>query len=104
MTTDTFTERGVSASPSALGNLKVIEFGGFAAGPVIGKHLANYGADVIRIESKLRLDGFRVHYPPYKENKPGLERAGIFNYFNDGKRSLTLNLKEPRGVEIARRL
>jgi benzylsuccinate CoA-transferase BbsF subunit len=89
---------------SAAAGLRVIEFGGFAAGPVVGKHLANYGAEVIRIESKARLDGFRTHYPPFKDNQPGLERAGIFSFFNDGKRSVTLNLKLPRGLELARQL
>jgi crotonobetainyl-CoA:carnitine CoA-transferase CaiB-like acyl-CoA transferase len=86
---------------AALAGIKVIEFGGYAAGPVVGKHLGNYGADVIRIESSRRLDGFRTHYPPFKDSVPGVERAGIFNYFNDGKRSITLNLKTPRGVELA---
>jgi len=93
-----------AAARSALAGLRVVELGGFAAGPVVGKHLANYGAEVIRIESRTRLDGFRVHYPPYKDNVPGAERAGIFSFFNDGKRSLTLNLKTPRGVELARGL
>ena len=85
----------------ALDGVRVIEFGGYAAGPVVGKHLANYGADVIRVESRIRLDGFRAHYPPFKDNQPGVERAGIFNYFNDGKRSVALNLKTPRGIELA---
>ncbi len=93
--------------PSALGTsprLRVVEFGGFAAGPVVGKHLASYGAEVIRVESKRALDGFRTHYPPFKENVPGIERAGIFSFFNDGKHSVTLNLKTDRGKELARAL
>ena len=89
---------------SALGGLRAIEFGGYAAGPVVGKYLANYGADVIRVESSTRLDGFRTHYPPFKDNIPGTERAGIFSYFNDSKRGVTLNLKTERGVELARGL
>ena len=88
----------------ALAGTRVVELGGYAAGPVVGKYLANYGADVIRIESRQRLDGFRSHYPPFKDNVPGIERAGIFNYFNDGKRSITLNLKTERGLALARRL
>ena len=88
----------------ALEGLRVVELGGYAAGPVVGKYLGEYGAEVIRIESRARLDGFRTHYPPYKDNVPGLERAGIFNYFNDGKRSVTLDLKTERGLELARAL
>jgi crotonobetainyl-CoA:carnitine CoA-transferase CaiB-like acyl-CoA transferase len=103
-------ERPHLASPTAVGDepachgLRVIEFGGFAAGPVVGKHMANYGAEVIRVESRKALDGFRTHYPPYKDNIPGPERAGIFSFFNDGKRSVTINLKTERGVELARQL
>ena len=89
---------------AACGGLRVVEFGGFAAGPVVGKHMANYGAEVIRVESRKALDGFRTHYPPYKDNIPGTERAGIFSFFNDGKRSVTLNLKSERGVALARQL
>jgi benzylsuccinate CoA-transferase BbsF subunit len=88
----------------ALEGVRAIELGGYAAGPVVGKHLGNYGAEVIRIESSKRLDGFRSHYPPFKDNEPGIERAGIFNYFNDGKRSVTLNLKTERGRDLARQL
>jgi benzylsuccinate CoA-transferase BbsF subunit len=88
----------------ALAGTRVIELGGYAAGPVVGKYLGNYGAEVIRVESHRRLDGFRTHYPPFKDNVPGIERAGIFNYFNDGKRSITLNLKTQRGLELARQL
>ena len=39
---------------SALAGTRVVELGGYAAGPVVGKYLANYGADVIRIESRRR--------------------------------------------------
>lgn len=92
------------AQSPPLSSLRVLEFGGFAAGPVVGKYLANYGAEVVRVESRLRLDGFRSNYPPFKDNIPGTERAGIFNYFNDGKYSVTLNLKTDGGVDVARRL
>ena len=71
---------------------------------MVGKHLGEHGATVIRVESRSRPDGFRVHYPPYKDNIPGLERAGSFAIFNDCKLGITLNLKRPQGVEIARRL
>jgi benzylsuccinate CoA-transferase BbsF subunit len=79
-------------------------FGAFPPGPVVGKHMANYGAEVIRVESRKALDGFRTHYPPYKDNVPGTERAGIFSFFNDGKRSVTINLKTERGIDLARQL
>lgn len=87
-----------------LSRIKAVEFGGYAAGPAINKYLANHGATVIRVESKTRPDGFRTHYPPFKENRPGLNRSGCFAMFNDGKLSVTLNLKTPEGLELAKRL
>lgn len=95
---------GQAASPQALSGLKVVEFAVYAAGPMVGKHLGEHGATVIRVESRSRPDGFRVHYPPYKDNIPGLDRTGSFAIFNDGKLGITLNLKRPRAVEVAKRL
>jgi len=92
------------APPRALAGLKVVEFAVYAAGPMVGKHLGEHGATVIRVESRSRPDGFRVHYPPYKDNVPGLNRTGSFALFNDSKLGITLNLKAPRGREIAHRL
>ena len=76
----------------------------FAAGPVISKHMANFGAEVIRVESHLNPDGFRAHYPPFADNQPGLDRSGCFAVFNDGKLGVTLNLKAPEGVDLAKQL
>jgi len=93
------------ASPkSALAGIRVVEFAVFAAGPVVGKHLGEHGAEVIRVESHASPDGFRVHYPPFKENRPGLERGGSYALFNDQKLGVTLDLKQPKAVPLARRL
>jgi crotonobetainyl-CoA:carnitine CoA-transferase CaiB-like acyl-CoA transferase len=88
----------------ALDDVRIVEFGGYAAGPHIGKMLANFGATVIHVESRARPDGFRMQYPPYKDNTPGVDRGGCFAYFNDSKLGITLDLKNPRGIELARRL
>ncbi len=42
--------------------------------------------------------------PPFADSQPGLNRSGYFNQYNQGKRSLTLNLKHPRALDVARRL
>jgi crotonobetainyl-CoA:carnitine CoA-transferase CaiB-like acyl-CoA transferase len=94
----------VSTSKQALAGIKVVEFAMFAAGPMVGKHLGEHGAQVIHVESRSRPDGFRMHYPPYKDNKPGLNRTGSFAIFNDSKYSLALNLKSPRAVQLALQL
>ena len=87
-----------------LSRIKAVEFSAYAAGPAINKYLANHGATVIRVESKTRPDGFRTHYPPFKDNRTGLNRSGCFAIFNDGKLSVALNLKTPEGLELAKRL
>lgn len=89
----------------ALEGVKVVEFAAFAAGPVVGKHLADHGATVVHVESKVRPDGFRTHYPPYKDNIYGLNRSGLFALCNNDKLSITLNLKKaPKATELAKRI
>lgn len=91
-------------TPRALEGLRVAEFGSYAAGPHIGKMLANFGATVIHVESRAHPDGFRLQYPPYKGGAPSIDGSGCFAYFNDSKLGVTLDLKSARGAELARRL
>ncbi|MGH7829754.1 MAG: CaiB/BaiF CoA transferase family protein [Candidatus Binatia bacterium] len=89
----------------ALEGIKIVEFAAFAAGPVVGKHLADHGATVVHVESNARPDGFRTHYPPYKDNVYGLNRSGLFSLCNNDKLSIHLNLKKaPRATELAKRI
>jgi crotonobetainyl-CoA:carnitine CoA-transferase CaiB-like acyl-CoA transferase len=89
----------------ALQGIKVAEFAAYAAGPVVGKHLADHGATVVHIESKSRPDGFRTHYPPYKDNIYGLNRSGLFALCNNDKLAITLNLKKaPKATDLAKKI
>jgi benzylsuccinate CoA-transferase BbsF subunit len=92
------------AHPGALAGLRVVESGFAAAGPLVGKYLANFGAEVIRLESRLAADVFRTTYPPFKDGIVDPDHAGMFAFYNDGKRSATLNLKHPKGAALARAL
>ncbi len=94
----------MTAVAQALAGLKVLEFGGYAAGPHIGKVLANFGASTIHMESRERPDGFRIQYPPFKDNRHGYNRSGCFAFFNDSKYSVTVDLKKPAGVVLTRRM
>jgi crotonobetainyl-CoA:carnitine CoA-transferase CaiB-like acyl-CoA transferase len=94
----------VNTTPKALAGVKVVEFGGYAAGPHIGKMLGNFGATVVHVESHGRPDGFRLEYPPFKDGKAGLNRGGCFALFNDSKYGVTVDLKKPEGLELGRRL
>ncbi len=84
--------------------IKVVEFAAIAAGPLIGKHLADFGAQAVHVESYARPDGFRQNYPPYKDNKPGMNRSGAFTICNNGKYGVTLNLKSKGGIDLAKKL
>lgn len=89
----------------ALEGIKVVEFAAYAAGPVVGKYLADFGATVVHVESRVRPDGFRTHYPPYKDNTYGLNRSGLFALCNNDKLDITLNLKKaPKATELAKRI
>lgn len=85
-------------------DINMVEFAAIAAGPLVGKHLADFGAKVIHVESYERPDGFRVNYPPFKDNKPGINRSGSFTICNNNKYGITLNLKAKGAIEVAYRL
>jgi crotonobetainyl-CoA:carnitine CoA-transferase CaiB-like acyl-CoA transferase len=65
--------------------------------------MAHMGAEVIRIESEKRPCVSRL-IPSFADNEPGPNRAGYFNQYSQGKKSLQLDLGRPEGVEIAKKL
>jgi benzylsuccinate CoA-transferase BbsF subunit len=83
--------------------IKIVDFGWAIAGPLTLKYLADYGATVVCIESFQRPDLLRTA-TPYKDENPGIDRAGYFAYFAANKLSVSLNLNKPEGLEIARKL
>ncbi|HXQ63170.1 MAG TPA: CoA transferase [Acidimicrobiales bacterium] len=82
---------------------KLLEFGTGAAGPIAVRYFAEHGATVIRIESRSRPDFLRT-YGLGPGNPCGLEGSDMFDSVNVGKLGVTLNLKHPEGVALARRL
>lgn len=88
---------------SALADVKITDFSWIVAGPSTTELLAQFGATVIRVESKERPDTLRTNLP-YKDNKPGIDRSGYFAFFNANKYSIALNLNHPKAREIARKL
>lgn len=86
-----------------LEGLRVVEFGTFQAGPLVGAALASLGADVIKIEAVSRPDLIRfTGCPPTVDRF--WERSGQFIGPNAGKRAITVDLSDPRGLEIAKKL
>lgn len=85
-----------------LDGIKVVDFSQIATGPLTTKYLADWGATVLKIEGRSRIDAMRNN-PPFKDGIPGLNRAGRFNQWNSSKMSTALNLRRPRAVELAKR-
>ena len=67
-------------------------------------HLAHLGAEVIKIESQTHPDLTRrlPFYP--KDMEPGVNRCALFNQWDQGKKSLLLNLTTAKGIAIAKEL
>lgn len=83
--------------------LKVADFSWVGVGPMIGKALADHGATVVRIESANRVDLLRTA-PPFKDDEPGQDRAQFMANFNTSKLGMTIDLKNPEGPTLARRM
>lgn len=82
-----------------LANVRVLDFTWAWAGPFATLQLAYMGAEVIRVESAKRPCITRM-IPPFADDTPGPNRAGYFNQYNQGKRSITLNLSETAALEV----
>ena len=91
-----------------LEGIRVAEFAWVWAGPYAGVLLSALGAEVIKVEGPKRLDLTRrsVIWPRAEEapQKVGPDAGLIFNTMNLNKRSLTLDLSQPEGRELAIRL
>ena len=93
----------VENPPTALAGLRVLEVGGIVAAPYCSKLLASLGADVVKIEPPKVGDPSRRR-GPFPGDNPHPERSGSFLYLNTGKRSVTLDVDDPKGREILSRL
>ena len=82
-----------------LSGIKVVEFGVAMAGPFCGMMLADYGAEVVKVERVGVGDDSRA-WPPYFHGKVGYDFAAA----NRNKLSIALDLKTPEGRDAARRL
>ena len=93
-----------TANEKPLSGIRVLDLTWAWAGPFCSMNLAHMGAEVVRIESEMRADLYRrlPVYPPGIEE--GLNCSGMFNQWNQGKRSLTLDLSTEQGIAIVRDL
>jgi crotonobetainyl-CoA:carnitine CoA-transferase CaiB-like acyl-CoA transferase len=85
--------------PSALDGILVADFSRVLAGPLCTMTLGDLGADVVKVERPDGGDDTREWGPPWHE-----EGATYYLGLNRNKRSVTLDLKDPGDLALARRL
>lgn len=86
-----------------LAGVRVLELCQIAAGPFAGSLLADLGADVVKIESPGGGDGMR-NWPPLTTGGAGEIFSENFASVNRNKRSVCIDLKDPEGISLAKRL
>ncbi|MCY7318411.1 MAG: CoA transferase [Ramlibacter sp.] len=80
---------------SALQRFRVIDMTQVRAGPTACRQLADWGADVIQVQMPEHMRG---------DDTLGGQEGSDYQYTHRNKRSITLNLKEPEGIEVLKRL
>ncbi len=86
-------------STGPLSPYRIVDLTRVLAGPFCTMQLADLGAEVIKVEAPGRGDDTRAWGPPFVSGE-----SAYFMSINRSKRSLTLNLKDPRGKDILWRL
>jgi crotonobetainyl-CoA:carnitine CoA-transferase CaiB-like acyl-CoA transferase len=95
-----------TAPKGALSHLKVLDLSRVMAGPWAGQVLADLGAEVTKVERPGYGDDTRGWGPPFLDHADGSpsQESGYYLSCNRGKRSITVNLQDPAGQEIVRKL
>jgi crotonobetainyl-CoA:carnitine CoA-transferase CaiB-like acyl-CoA transferase len=86
-----------------LAGIRVCDLTWIIAGPTATRVLADFGAEVIRVEHGQAVDAIRLGRPIVGD-APTLNNSGFFNYFNRNKRSILLNTRHPMGMDVLKRL
>lgn len=89
--------------------VRVVDMSWVLAGPVAGRLLADAGAEVIKVESRKRLDNTRRgrSLPPAEgasADSDPLDRVPMFHNLNAGKKSIAVDLSTPQGIALVRQL
>lgn len=93
----------MSPVPTPLAGVRVLDLSRVLAGPWAGQLLADYGADVIKVERPLSGDDTRTWGPPFFGGRED-QRAAYFLSANRGKRSIAIDLASAEGAETVRLL
>ena len=86
-----------------LSGVRILDLTWVWAGPYGTMNLAHLGAEVIHVESAKRPDLYR-RLPVFPPGLEGLNKSGMFNQWNQGKLSLSVDLQSPQGIELIKQL
>src|SRR5438876_2103955 len=89
----------MSQDLECLAGIRVVDFTQFEAGPSCTEVLAWLGAEVVKIENPKTGDPARRVLPGKAPDDPW-----YFHMFNANKKSLTVDLKSPRGLELVKEM
>lgn len=93
---------------SPLSGLRVLDLGWVWAAPQVGSILAQLGAEVIKVEHRARPDNSRLSGAVIRDGQriegQTVDMSPMFHQINKGKLGITLNLKEPEGVDLLKQL
>ncbi len=99
-------------SDAPLANLRFTDFCWWGVGALATRFMADFGAQVIKIEDRVRLDLTRT-LPPFHgvvaamgdiATLPSPDQSGFYNNYNRNKLSMTINMRLPAGRDIVRKL
>jgi formyl-CoA transferase len=90
----------------ALSHIRVLDLSRVLAGPWCAQNLADLGADVIKVERPRAGDDTRHWGPPFAKDTQGkdTEETAYFIAINRNKQSITVDISQPEGQEIIRKL
>jgi crotonobetainyl-CoA:carnitine CoA-transferase CaiB-like acyl-CoA transferase len=95
---------GAASESLPFAGIKVLDLSTFWAGAYLTCYLGAFGADVVKVESIQRPDGFRYSGAFPHEGADWYERSALWQATNLNKRDITLDLNTERGRELVRRL
>ena len=97
-----------AATTGPLAGLRVLDMGWVWAAPQVGSILAQLGAEVIKVEHRARPDNSRLSGVIFRDGLriegDTVDMSPMFHQINKGKTGITLNLKDPAGVELLKQL
>lgn len=93
-----------TTNPLPLAGVRVVDLSMFFAGPAAAQICADAGAEVIKVESVQRIDGWRGSGTVSEGDLPSWEASPYFNWINRNKKDITLDLTDARGVAVVKTL